>query len=255
MSLICIDSLHQASFLHCRAHPIARDLIKILFPFFYTRKVKHIISEPYAKHIVHEVDRNQSLIEDLTGSGAAAPRLYPTAKDLAAIKQYQTGKYICISPASVWFTKQFPVSKWVALIQQFGNDLTVYLLGGKGDKKLTEAITANNFQCRVVDLCGQLSFLKSAALMQGAVMNYANDSAPLHFASAMQAPVTAVFCSTVPAFGFGPVNANGQLIEVKERLDCRPCGLHGRKECPKQHFDCAMKITNEQLLWWTLNKT
>ena len=42
--------------------------------------------------------------------------------------------------------------------------------------------------------------------MSRAGMNYVNDSAPLHFASAMNAPVTAVYCSTIPGFGFGPLS-------------------------------------------------
>jgi len=79
-------------------------------------------------------------------------------------------------------------------------------------------------------------------------MNYVNDSAPLHIASAMKAPVTAIFCSTVPAFGFGPLNANGRVVETTENLDCRPCGLHGYKACPKGHFKCAMNIDPSALL-------
>jgi heptosyltransferase-2 len=91
--------------------------------------------------------------------------------------------------------------------------------------------------------------------MKDAVMNYTNDSAPLHFASAINAPVTAVFCSTVPSFGFGPVRDNGCVVETKEQLSCRPCGLHGHKTCPQGHFKCAYEITNEQLLWWTSKTT
>ena len=78
--------------------------------------------------------------------------------------------------------------------------------------------------------------------MKGATMSYVNDSAPLHIASAMNAPVTAIFCSTVPAFGFGPLRANGHVVETKEELDCRPCGLHGHRACPKGHFKCALGI-------------
>jgi ADP-heptose:LPS heptosyltransferase len=44
--------------------------------------------------------------------------------------------------------------------------------------------------------------------MKGAKMNYVNDSGPLHLASAMNAPITAFFCSTVPEFGFGPLSEN-----------------------------------------------
>ena len=70
-------------------------------------------------------------------------------------------------------------------------------------------------------------------------MNYVNDSAPLHIASAVDAPVTAVFCSTVPAFGYGPLSTNAHVVETEEKLACRPCGPHGHGKCPEGHFKCA----------------
>jgi heptosyltransferase-2 len=98
----------------------------------------------------------------------------------------------------------------------------------------------------VRNLAGTLSFLQSAALMEKAAMNYVNDSAPLHLASAMNAPVTAVFCSTVPAFGFGPLSDKSHIVEC-ENLYCRPCGLHGKPSCPEGHFRCAMDIDLSKL--------
>ena len=73
-------------------------------------------------------------------------------------------------------------------------------------------------------------------------MNYVNDSAPLHIASAMNAPVTAYFCSTLPSFGFGPLSDNANVIQTKQTLECRPCGLHGKRKCPQQHFNCGHQI-------------
>jgi heptosyltransferase-2 len=99
----------------------------------------------------------------------------------------------------------------------------------------------------VINLCGQLSFLQSAALMKDALMNYVNDSAPMHFASAVNAPVTAIYCSTLPAFGFGPLSDNSRVVEIRENLYCRPCGLHGKKACPEGHFRCAYDINLAQL--------
>ena len=98
------------------------------------------------------------------------------------------------------------------------------------------------------NLSGKLSLLESAALMKDAMMNYVNDSAPMHIASAMNAPVCAVYCSTVPDFGFGPLSEQSFVVEVKEKLSCRPCGLHGHKACPQGHFRCAMDIESNQLL-------
>jgi heptosyltransferase-2 len=88
-------------------------------------------------------------------------------------------------------------------------------------------------------LAGKLSFLKDAALMSQAEMNYVLDSGPLHICSAMNAPVTAVFCSTSPKFGFGPLSDISIIVETKEKLSCRPCGAHGHKKCPEGHFRCA----------------
>ncbi|MDR3680001.1 MAG: glycosyltransferase family 9 protein [Flavipsychrobacter sp.] len=221
------------------------------FSFCYTKKVKHVISAPYATQPVHETERNQALITDITSKNALFPKLYPSTADYQKVKPFQVIPYICIAPSSVWFTKQFPKEKWISMIDVLPAGHKIYLLGGPGDTPLAEEIMQAATHNNVESLCGKLSFLQSAALMQGAAMNYVNDSGPLHFASAMDAPVTAVFCSTVPAFGFGPLRNNGKVVEIQERLYCRPCGLHGHKACPEGHFRCALDITNIQLLWWT----
>ncbi len=224
------------------------------FSFCYTRKVKHELSAPYSDHPVHELQRNNELISVLAGHDAGFPKLYPSVADYDAIDQYLVKPYICIAPSSVWFTKQFPAHKWVELIDALPGQYRIYLLGAPSDRALGDEILGKVKHPHCHNICGNLSFLQSAALMRSADMNYTNDSAPLHFASALNAPVTAVFCSTVPAFGFGPVRNNGRVVEVAERLSCRPCGLHGLKACPLGHFRCANDITNEQLLSW-ISKT
>lgn len=209
--------------------------------FLFTRTVKHVIGDGR-----HEVDRLNALIEHLTDGARPFPKLYPTeaAKKEAeahfAAHAQKWGRYVCIAPTSVWFTKQWPTVKWVELVKSLRPDVHVFFIGAPGD-----AAECNNIAQaanRGVVLAKDLSLLGSAALMANAEMNYVNDSAPLHIASAMNAPVTAVFCSTVPAFGFGPLRVNGRVVETTEKLDCRPCGLHGYKACPKGHFKCALGI-------------
>lgn len=221
------------------------------FSFAYSHTVKHILSPVGSEVIIHETDRNQQLIAPVTDDVCAMPRLYPQAAAYDRVAQYRAVPYVCVAPSSVWYTKQFPAAQWAAMIDVLPAKYTVYLLGGPGDSALAERIRAACKRGDVVSMCGKLDYLQSAALMQGAVMNYANDSAPLHFASAMNAPVTAVFCSTVPEFGFGPLRDGAKVVQVRDPLYCRPCGLHGHKTCPEGHFRCAKEITNEQLLWWT----
>lgn len=200
--------------------------------FLFTRKVKHVIGDDR-----HEVDRLNALIEHLTDNSRPMPRLCPTAEDRSAVERHCADRFITIAPASVWFTKQWPAEKWMELLKQLPTGMRVLLLGGPGDKELCERIAREAGTGTV--LAGQLSLLQTAAVMERAAMNYVNDSAPLHIASAMNAPVTAIFCSTVPAFGFGPLRDNGRVVETQEKLDCRPCGLHGHRACPKGHFRCS----------------
>jgi len=213
----------------------------------FTRRIPHIVSTSAAP--LHEIQRNQELIRHLTDDVPANPRLYPTKEDYKKVAAYKNQKYLTISPASVWFTKQYPREKWVAFINKVPPGYHIHLLGAPSDKDLCTYIIQNHQNNQnLTDLSGQLCFLQSAALMRDAHMNYANDSAPMHFASAVNAPVTAVYCSTIPAFGFGPLSDRKFIVETPQPLDCRPCGLHGYKACPLGHFHCAHYIKDEQLL-------
>ncbi|MBS1562864.1 MAG: glycosyltransferase family 9 protein, partial [Bacteroidetes bacterium] len=80
--------------------------------FLFSRKVPHIIST--ADKPKHEIERNNDLIAHFTDDRPFRPVLYPAAKDFEKVKQWQPAPYICISPASVWFTKQYPIDKWVS---------------------------------------------------------------------------------------------------------------------------------------------
>jgi len=220
------------------------------FSFLFTHKVKHDVSAGD----VHEINRNLKLTESLGAFQLCMPKLYPTNSDFEKIKQYQAEKYITIAPASVWFTKQFPISAWVSFLTELKFEGAIYILGGASDKALGDQIinevgsidsTASK---KIINLSGALGFLASAALQQKAVLNYVNDSAPLHFCSAVNAPVVAIYCSTIPAFGFGPLSTHSFIVETQEKLACRPCGLHGKKECPLGHFNCAHGIENAELI-------
>ncbi len=193
----------------------------------------------------HEVERNLSLISKWTDDKMAKPRIHLLPSDFE--KKTARGRYITISPASIWMTKQYPLERWIAFTDRVEEDTSIFLLGGKSDIKMCEVIREQSSHRKIEILAGQLSLRESAAFMTGAIMNYTNDSAPLHLASAVNAPVTAVFCSTIPAFGFTPLSDVSHVVETKENLACRPCGLHGKKKCPEGHFKCS-SIESDQLL-------
>lgn len=218
------------------------------FSFLFT----HVIHHEQQKEGVHEIDKNHKLLQVVLDCPSAKPKLYPTQTDFDRIDPYQSKPYICIAPASVWYTKQFPIHKWIQFVNEVPFDGNIYILGGPSDVALGEAILKGisikaGQENRTVNLVGQLSYLASAALQKKAVLNFVNDSAPMHFASAMNAPVVAIYCSTIPAFGFGPLADHSFLVQTKEVLACRPCGVHGKKACPLGHFNCAETIEMQQL--------
>lgn len=213
------------------------------FAFGFDIRVPHVIG-PQA----HEITRNQALIASWVSADALPPRLYPSQADYDKVKPLQERPYLCLAPASVWHTKQWPAAKWVELITALPVAYKIFLLGAPGDMALCRQIAAQAGKPQVQVLAGELSLLQSAALMQGAVLNVVNDSAPMHLASAVDAPVCAIFCSTIPDFGFGPLSSRSAVVEIREKLDCRPCGLHGFSACPQGHFACAQRIDIRQVL-------
>jgi ADP-heptose:LPS heptosyltransferase len=208
------------------------------FSILFDHKITHEIGNGK-----HECERNLALLNPLGISGNIRPKLYPPENPIKG-KQ----NYITISPASVWFTKQWAEEKWIDFIRQVPKHLEIYFLGGPSDKDLCDRILQKAQISNGINLCGKISLLESAAVIRDAQMNYVNDSAPMHLASSVNAPTAAIYCSTVPSFGFGPLSDNSITIETEENLSCRPCGLHGKKACPEGHFRCALTIDVQRLL-------
>ncbi|MCX6180454.1 MAG: glycosyltransferase family 9 protein [Bacteroidetes bacterium] len=242
-TVICVQRFFNAGFL--TAFSGAKEKIgfdKNPFSFFFTRKVTHLLKEG-----IHEVDRNLELIKHWVIEPKRQPALYPSRRDKENVENLQSLPYICIAPASVWFTKQLPEEKWEELINKLTHH-QIYLLGAPSDKDLCARISGATKNKNVKMLCGELNLLESTALMAKAEMNFVNDSAPLHLASSVNAPVCAFFCSTVKEFGFYPLSDKSFIAEIEEPLDCRPCGLHGKSACPKGHFKCGKNIDLDQVL-------
>lgn len=210
------------------------------FSFLYTKAYAHQIGNGE-----HEVDRNLSVLSELEISDKLRrPSLFPSQNDFKKIEVYRSASYYCCAPASVWATKQLPKEKWVELLHLLAPKGQIFLLGSPSDRHLCQEIINQSGE-KAINLAGELSLLQSAALMKYAQRNFVNDSGPLHLASAVNAPVTAFFCSTIPDFGFGPLSEDSEILETSEQLSCRPCGLHGYKKCPQNHFRCGnMEISS-----------
>ena len=221
------------------------------FSIFFTHKIDHEIGNQK-----HEIERNHELIVHLTQSSVIKPKLYPSIFDVDKVQNLINAnnlekdchaplamtKYVCIAPTSVWFTKQLPKEQWIKLIQNIDSNTNIYLLGSRNDFEKCEEILKNSNRKNIQNLAGKLKILETAVLMKNAEMNFVNDSAPMHIASAMNANTTAFFCSTLPKFGFTPLSENSKIVEIESNLECRPCGLHGKNFCKENHFKCGYDI-------------
>lgn len=203
--------------------------------FLFSHSKRHTVKERF-----HEKDRNLELIHlAFNQAQACQPNLHLSQDLLHSVAQYQGKKYICLFPGSVWFTKRLSNPKWVELIGMLPKEYTIYFLGAPNEWEMCNSIIEMSkvFHGDMINLCGKMSLMQSAALGQGATMNYCNDSSPVHFLSAVNAPVSAFFLSTDPIFGFYPISQQSYIQKV-DNLSCKPCGMVGKAACPEGHFNC-----------------
>lgn len=186
----------------------------------------------------------------LSGTTASVPRpwLALTDEDRATVTARLrtlgiTGPFTVLAPGSRWGTKRWP--HYPALAAAL--DHPVVIIGDTGDEALGRAITAVLAPRQAYNLCGELTLGESAALIAASDRLITNDSAPLHLATALDHPVTAIFGPTVPAFGFGPIGPNGRIVEHPD-MPCRPCSSHGPQVCPLGHHRCMVEIGVEMVL-------
>ena len=92
---------------------------------------------------------------------------------------------------------------------------------------------------------GETSLKELIAAISRCSVFLTNDSGPMHVAVASGIPTVAIFGPTTRELGFFPYGKGHTVIE--KNLECRPCGLHGAKECPLGHFQCMRQITPDEV--------
>jgi heptosyltransferase-2 len=207
------------------------------FSFLYTRRISY---HQLLEKKVPELQRYGRLIGLETDDSVIQPRIYPFEN---CLPEGISEPFVVLAPGSVWRTKMLPEEKWKELCQKIPVGVQIVFIGSGKERDLCDAIIKNSGkESQSINLAGRLRLLQSAYVMSKARMNYTNDSAPMHLATAMSAPLTAFFCSTVPEFGFAPHYEGARIIETQDKLLCRPCGLHGKSSCPERHFRCGYGI-------------
>ena len=161
----------------------------------------------------------------------------------------QAPAVIGLHPGSVWETKRWPAESFAEvgrLALEAGAAVIVF--AGPGEEGLAQA-TLQRLQDgqpsavlpRIIDLSGALTLPQLGAYIARLSCYVSNDSGPMHVSWVQGVPTVALFGPTVKSLGFFPRGEKTHVVEIP--LACRPCGLHGHKQCPLKHHDCMRMIT------------
>ncbi|MBI5629427.1 MAG: lipopolysaccharide heptosyltransferase II [Elusimicrobia bacterium] len=204
--------------------------------------------------LMHDLERNLALLGPFKAGALAPPRdsvylnvgqsaLEELGRRLAGAGVAQADKLVGVHPGSAWPTKQWLSGRFTEVCRRFSRDgVKVVLVGGPKDAAICAEIARES--C-ALDWSGKTSLSELRALMGRLSLFITNDSGPMHMAAASGVPTLAIFGPTTRELGFFPYGPKHRVLEAD--LPCRPCGLHGSRECPHGHFLCMRLISAEEV--------
>lgn len=150
--------------------------------------------------------------------------------------------FAVLAPGAAHFTKRWPLERWRATAQRLRDrGWSLVTVGGVEDRPLGEALAP-----LAVNTAGTASLQQTGALLAHARLVVSGDTGVMHMATAVGAPVVALFGPTVRQFGFFPYQGRAAVLE--RRLDCRPCSVMGGDRCPMGHHRCLTDIGPEDIV-------
>ncbi|UIJ38093.1 glycosyltransferase family 9 protein [Desulfobaculum bizertense] len=216
--------------------------------WFYTHTVDRAFDQ------FDEIERLLRLLGPLQIPVTTKPHLVlPEEAHITAAETFaiRNAPLLGIHPGSTWPTKQWPLEYFSKIVRKAINQgVKVVLFAGPGEEPLAAKVLEGaqlspQQQDGVLNLAGQLSMTELAAHIAALDCYLSGDSGPMHLAWVQETPLVAIFGPTVRKLGFFPRGKNSTVLE--HTLPCRPCSLHGPKECPEGHHDCMRKITPEHV--------
>jgi heptosyltransferase-2 len=211
----------------------------------------------------HQVWRNLALLEPLGGrpdrSGLPGDPLEvfvsPDEREVVGgwLRERgleSAGSFHAVAPGSAWATKRWPEDRFGELIVRLAPRRPVVVMGGRGERALAESLQSLARRAglgdRVHVSAGVFSPSAHVELLRRAAVLVANDSGALHLGQAAGIPVVALYGPTAPELGYGPRGEGHALLGV-DGLDCRPCGRHGSRRCPRRHWRCMLELETDRV--------
>ncbi|NCN27079.1 glycosyltransferase family 9 protein [bacterium] len=198
----------------------------------------------------HELNKNLSLLRavfaeaDLTWSSKTALSILASSQ----IKVRGGGPIVSLSLGSPWPTKRWDMTQALELCRDLlKKGVTLRLLGDGTTAELYSVIKEQLASPLLEDYSGKTTVSEWVKLIEESDVLLSGDSAAVHVASDLNRPVIALFGPTVPELGFAPWRRSGAHALGLE-MACRPCDIHGPRNCPLGHHNCMKKLSSEIVL-------
>jgi len=145
-------------------------------------------------------------------------------------------------PSGGWSSKRCEPKKFAEIGDEISEkfDAKIIILWGPGDLNDAEEIKA--LMRHQALLAPKTSLREMGALISNCSLIVANDSGPMHIATALNVPVLSLHGPTDPKLQ-GPLGEKHEWIRLEE-LDCIGCNL---LECPKKH-ECFTELTIDRIM-------
>jgi heptosyltransferase-1 len=201
-------------------------------PIFYTHRI------PINSMEQHAVDR---YLRIAAAAGCANdPIEFPfahTDSDRTTVREL-TGDdpYAVLLPGANWETKRWPVENYQSLVQPIRDRFNLKCITAGGPDTIDLAAKIPSAQ----NLAGKTNLPQLVALLERASLVIANDSGPMHIASALNKPLVTIFGPTNPT-RTGPYNRPDSVVRLD--IPCSPC--YSRK-C--SHTSCLRWLQIQPIL-------
>jgi lipopolysaccharide heptosyltransferase I len=166
----------------------------------------------------HVVDRTMDLISALDITPLMDMRLYapPAAQERWFDHQLHPNEpYIVLAPRSRWASKEWPRERWHELIRGLAakGHRSFVMVGSSSERDSIDQLIESIDEPRVCvsSLAGRTTVGELMAIIEGAHLVIANDSAPLHIAVGFSRPLIGLFGPTDPA-EVGPYGALDHVL-------------------------------------------
>jgi ADP-heptose:LPS heptosyltransferase len=130
-------------------------------------------------------------------------------------------RVVVINPGAKSHLKRWGALKFAALADRLTAELgcTVFVCGNEDDREVVGKVMSQ-VKGKARDLCCKTSVGVLSEIMRKCSLVVTNDSAPLHLASAVNAPTVAIFGPSSEV-KYGPLSDKSRVI--KPDVPCRPC--------------------------------